>query len=254
MFENALAAGIHKNVNDILMERDNFNGKIVVDLACGDGRTTYVLRSLGAEVRPYDIFPEYSKLDDTPKYADLNEQLPIESESVDFVILQEVMEHLPDQLFALQEISRILKPGGELFLTTPNRSSLVSKFAYLCFESENLRGTPPSAEEGVWGQNETGTRKYYGHLFLIGVQQLRTLAMVAGFRSFRLMKSDRSTSSVALAIPFYVVVLAVSLKAYLRARRKEDDATYRREKWAQFVLNISPRALTNKYLIASLVK
>lgn len=133
-----------------------------MDLACGDGRTTYILRGLGATVKPYDIMPEYCKLDGGAQFANIMEGLPIESESVDMVILQEVIEHLPNHLSALQEISRILKPGGELFITTPNRSSMASKFAYLCFESEILRGTPASAMESVWGggpanENTTGT-------------------------------------------------------------------------------------------------
>lgn len=254
MFEQAAATGIHKNVTDILSCRTDIAGKHVIDLACGDGRTTYLLRSLGATVSPYDILPESYKLEDKARFADFNDPLPIDSESADMVILQEVMEHLPNQLFALQEICRVLKNGGELFLTTPNRSCLVSKFAFLCFESEHLRGTPISAMDSVWGEDETGANKYYAHLFLIGIQQLRTLAMVAGFKSIEVMRSDTSSSSLWLMIPFYPAILLVSTWSLAQYFRKNKHPELRAEKLRQFRLNINPKNLTSKYLIARLVK
>ncbi|ODP35014.1 class I SAM-dependent methyltransferase [Pandoraea sp. ISTKB] len=252
MFEQQLALGIGQNVDRILRERADWSNKTVVDLACGDGRTTYVLRSLGATVKPYDIMPEYCKLDGGAEYANIMDGLPIESASVDVVVLQEVIEHLPNHLAALQEINRILKPGGELFLTTPNRSSMASKFAYLCFESEIIRGTPPSAMESVWG--DAGERKYYGHLFLMGAQQLRTLSMLAGFTSMHVHRSDKSRTSQWLMVPFYPIVYAMSYRAYRRALRKSTCAIYAREKNEQLKLNVDGRILTNKFLIASLKK
>ena len=47
----------------------------------------------------------------------------IESESNqwDYVMVNEVLEHVPDEHLALQEIYRILKPGGILFVFSPNR-------------------------------------------------------------------------------------------------------------------------------------
>lgn len=252
MFEQQLALGIGNNVDRILRMRADWASKTVVDLACGDGRTTYILRSLGATVKPYDIMPEYCKLDGGAQYANIMEGLPIESSSVDVVVLQEVIEHLPNHLAALQEINRILRPGGELFLTTPNRSSLASKFAYLCFESEIIRGTPASAMESVWG--DAGERKYYGHLFLMGAQQLRTLSMLAGFTSMQIHRSDKSRTSQWLMVPFFPAIYAVSYLAFRRAKRKSTSADYVREKREQLKLNINSGILTNKFLIASLKK
>ena len=254
MFEEAQSTGIHENVVRILSSRGGLAGKVVIDLACGDGRTTHLLRSLGAIVRPFDILPDRYKLEDAATFADAGDALPIETGSADIVVLQEVIEHLPNQLFALQEIARILKPDGELFLTTPNRSALVAKLAFTCFESENLRGTPASPYESVWGTDATGLKKYYGHLFLIGIQQLRTLALIAGFRSMKVLRSDASTSSLWLMLPLYPLVLVASLLALGRFYRKERDAVKRREKLAQFRLNVDPVGLTSKYMIVVLRK
>jgi len=44
--------------------------------------------------------------------------IPVESNRFGVVVCTQVLEHLPDPLGALKELARILKPGGELFLTT----------------------------------------------------------------------------------------------------------------------------------------
>ena len=49
------------------------------------------------------------------------EILPAQSESFDFVVCCEVLEHMEvDPMFMLSEVNRVLKTGGTLLLTTPN--------------------------------------------------------------------------------------------------------------------------------------
>lgn len=45
--------------------------------------------------------------------------MPIEDDSFDAVLCTEVLEHLTDPLKALQELTRVLRPGGKLVLTAP---------------------------------------------------------------------------------------------------------------------------------------
>ena len=42
-------------------------------------------------------------------------------EAFDLIVLDNVYEHLPDQKLALQRISAALRPGGVLYILTPNR-------------------------------------------------------------------------------------------------------------------------------------
>jgi SAM-dependent methyltransferase len=51
--------------------------------------------------------------------ADLNKEIPMPDESVDIVISIQVLEHLSNPQQALKELSRVLRPGGHIFLTTP---------------------------------------------------------------------------------------------------------------------------------------
>jgi SAM-dependent methyltransferase len=47
--------------------------------------------------------------------------LPFESGSFDVVILNHVITYIPDQLSALLEIRRVLKPGGICYIALPNK-------------------------------------------------------------------------------------------------------------------------------------
>jgi SAM-dependent methyltransferase len=50
---------------------------------------------------------------------DLTKPLPLDSESFDTVVCSDVLEHIPTPAAAIQEISRVLKPGGVLLLNVP---------------------------------------------------------------------------------------------------------------------------------------
>lgn len=56
------------------------------------------------------------------RHADIGATFPCPDASVDLVIFTEVIEHLYNPAHVLKEISRVLRPGGRLYLTTNNVS------------------------------------------------------------------------------------------------------------------------------------
>jgi 2-polyprenyl-3-methyl-5-hydroxy-6-metoxy-1,4-benzoquinol methylase len=58
--------------------------------------------------------------------ADLNVPLPCADASFDAIISTEVIEHLENPRAVFRELSRLLRPGGSLLLTTPNQESIRS--------------------------------------------------------------------------------------------------------------------------------
>ena len=248
-------------VNDYIRSHGSeFKGKTVVDIPAGLGRTSATLGSVGADVRPYDLFPDAFDLDGVIcEFADLTKELPIESESCDIAIFQEGIEHLADQLFALSEFNRILKDGGRLFITTPNYSSLRAKLAYLLLESEVRNIMPPNELDSLWRprRESKGTRIYFGHIFMIGVLKLRMLGWLAGFRIHKIHHTRVNWTSAALLPFFYPFIWLRNLLTARRAMRrsKSTDEELKRKTFGELrKLATNPKILIDQHLFVELRK
>lgn len=173
-----------KDIKDLLarvlrQKQTELKGKVVIDMPAGNGLTSAMLFDFGSEVLAFDLFPEFFQFQKVEcRAVDLSDVLPLPDQTADWIIFQEGIEHLPDHLKILKECQRVLKPGGRMILTTPNSSNLRSKLAHLLLEAETMKVMPPNEEDSVWAAE--GGRVYFGHLFSIGLQRLRTLARVAG--------------------------------------------------------------------------
>ena len=56
-------------------------------------------------------------------YGDIN-NLPIEDEKFDYVLCTEVLEHVPEPLESMKELTRICKKGGYIIITAPFTSGI----------------------------------------------------------------------------------------------------------------------------------
>ena len=59
------------------------------------------------------------------------EQLPLETHSVDVVYCSEVLEHLYNPDFAVEEFKRVLRSDGKILITTPNLGAWYNRLALL---------------------------------------------------------------------------------------------------------------------------
>lgn len=102
--------------------------KFAVDLGIGTGLFTKILREKGYRVIGIDISDEMLKIAKNRGFEvikhDLNNPLPFEDESIDFVFSMTSIEFLknPENLF--EEVKRVLKKDGEFLLITLNSLSL----------------------------------------------------------------------------------------------------------------------------------
>ncbi len=86
----------------------------VVDIGCG--RKPFQ-KLFPAEANYFGIdFDERTRAD---LVHDLSEPLPLPHGMADVVILSEVIEHVSDPELVVAEAARLLKPGGELYLSAP---------------------------------------------------------------------------------------------------------------------------------------
>ena len=99
----------------------------LLDVGCGSGDWLVSMRELGWEVTGVD-FDENAARVGRQKGLTVNcgalEQQKFASDSFDAVTLNHVIEHVPDPVGTLRECIRILKPGGQLVVFTPNGLSL----------------------------------------------------------------------------------------------------------------------------------
>jgi ubiquinone/menaquinone biosynthesis C-methylase UbiE len=100
-------------------------GRRILDCGCGAGDYVYALQQLGADA--WGIEYSREKLARAPasvsgrvSVGDLH-HIALRDSSVDVALLNEVLEHVPDDRRALREVHRVLRPGGVLLIFSPNR-------------------------------------------------------------------------------------------------------------------------------------
>ncbi len=94
---------------------------LVLDVGCGAGNMIHHLSRYG-QVVGLDIFPKPLLICRGRGYqAQLGDaaHLPYADSSFDLVAVLDVIEHCDDDLLALSECQRVLRPGGLLVLTVP---------------------------------------------------------------------------------------------------------------------------------------
>lgn len=91
-------------------------GRRALDVGCREGHQSRWLESRGYDVTSVDV----EKVYENAEVVDANEPLPYDDESFSLVWCSEVLEHLKTPGSFLQEVDRVLIPGGRIVLTTPN--------------------------------------------------------------------------------------------------------------------------------------
>lgn len=110
------------------------------DLGCGRGE---FLAAVGGGGRGLDFWEENARSAAADARgalaADLNHALPFRDGSLDGATLIEVIEHIVRAERLVDELARVIRPGGWLVLTTPN-------VVHLRYRWRTLTGHPPKQE------------------------------------------------------------------------------------------------------------
>ena len=117
---------IYELVLDALAAR-RCRGRLV-DVGCGTGRFHARARNrfdayVGVDALAHPGFPSDADF----RRADLDrEDLPVDDGAADVVVSIETIEHLENPRRLLREMTRSVRPGGWVIVTTPNQLSLLS--------------------------------------------------------------------------------------------------------------------------------
>lgn len=109
-------------------------GDRVLDMGCGAGRHAFEMYKRGADVMAFDQDPDelatvrewFSAMrDEVPEGAEADAKegdalaLPFGNGEFDRIVAAEVLEHIPADIQAIDELVRVLRPGGTLAVSVP---------------------------------------------------------------------------------------------------------------------------------------
>ncbi|MEH2413099.1 class I SAM-dependent methyltransferase, partial [Nostoc sp.] len=146
---------------------DYVAGKSVLDIACGEGYGCALFASAAKSVVGVDINSEVVEYA-TNEYSTHNnvrflvgscDSVPLPDNSVDVVTSFETIEHHDKHEEMMQEIKRVLKPGGVLIISSPNR---------LTYSDEPKYSNPFHVKELYYDELAALLRRYFGYVEIYG--------------------------------------------------------------------------------------
>ncbi|QNF34995.1 class I SAM-dependent methyltransferase [Adhaeribacter swui] len=117
----------------------------ILDIGAGRGQDLLFAREINNKTELYAVenYPPYIKnLQDnaiTVYNLDIErDKLPFDNESLDIIIVNQVLEHVKDVFWILHEITRVLKKGGHLIVGLPNLASFHNRLLLLLGEQPTI--------------------------------------------------------------------------------------------------------------------
>lgn len=161
--------------------------KTVLDIGCGDGTAAATAapfltghRIVGVDWSQDALGRAHTRLPYTVRGELTDGGLPFRTAAADAVLFSEVIEHLVDPDSALDEIRRVLRPGGHLMLSTPNLAAWYNRALLLAGVQ------PVFSEVSLRAVHGRPGAQVVGHLRLCTARALREFVTAAGFEVVRL--------------------------------------------------------------------
>jgi methionine biosynthesis protein MetW len=155
------------------------SGKVAVELGCGSGQILNDLagrfdQRIGIDISRRRLDKLVGRQTNGWEFreADLNELLPLERESTDVVIANQVIEHIVNPFHFVQEIHRVLRPGKCCVITTPN-IRYIRNIMHIILSGYGPRTAGGNMMDGAWDD---------GHLHYFTHKDLQELFRNVGFR------------------------------------------------------------------------
>lgn len=194
--------GIHQAFWPYFVENTKGEKIKVLDCGAGHGAFTKKLFEAGYDVSACDLFPEIFYYDKVQcKQADVTAKLPFDDQAFDAIVAMEIMEHIQDHEVFFNESNRILKPGGSVYISTPNVLSLKSRIRFM-FTGFFYSFKPLEIT------NYDGLQ----HVASLTLDQYDYLAVKRGFKRAEYSYDKRQTTSVLLLVLYPILWLMSKIK------------------------------------------
>lgn len=212
----------------------------ILDIPCGEGAFTQRLLSRKQEVYSADVINILKADNPNFRIADMNQLLPFESDFFQSVVCIDGIEHIERPFDFIRECRRILIKHGVLILSTPNISSLRSRWRWFLTGHHNKCKTP---------LNEQNPNPLH-HINMISFPEMRYLLHTNGFQ-ITTVTTNRIKPVNYLYLPWIPLSYIATSLVY---RREEKDVLQRERNREILKQTFSLPVLLGETLIVKAIK
>jgi SAM-dependent methyltransferase len=208
--------GTHERVFDIITKDKK---AIIIDVPAGNG--AFLKRLVDnnyTNIYAIDINNNLMFKHSNFICADMTKRLPFKDKEIDTFVCIEGIEHIDEQFSFIEEAHRVLKDGGEIIITTPNISSIRSRWRYF------LTGHHNKCKAPLDEYNPTP----FQHIGMISYPELRYILHTRGFKVEIITSNQIKFVSYIYAICLPLVYLVTSL-VYVKYGKKEGTTKTNKE-------------------------
>ena len=189
--------------------RDLCAGRDVLDVASGEGYGSAILATVARSVVGVELSVE-ATTHAKAAYPEENlefisgdaTQIPLSDATVDVVVSFETLEHLPDQDKFFNEVRRVLRPGGLLIVSTPDRH---------VHSGIGMGVNPFHVHELSYSEFETSLSAHFPNWHILPQRALIGSALLNGtdgLRTYEKRDSETIEATTGLARAVYLIGIA----------------------------------------------
>lgn len=191
----------------------------IIDIPCGNGAFLLRLKDHGfTNIWAVDTQNLVKFSHDKFLVGDMTKKLDLENDSLDTVVCIDGIEHIRNQDAFIGEVRRVLKPGSQLIISTPNISSLRSRWKWF------TTGHHHKCDAPLDENNPTPLH----HVAMISFPELRYLLHTHGLKIVS-VKTNQCKFASWLFLPFVPFVYLMTSMAYKKAARRDHTSQINRE-------------------------
>ncbi|KAA2212007.1 class I SAM-dependent methyltransferase [Teichococcus oryzae] len=202
-----------EHLHRYFLARTLCRGRDVLDIACGEGYGSALMAQAARSVLGVDVSAEavshaaqvYARSNLRYEHGDAR-SIPLPDQSVDMVVSFETLEHFFEHDRFLEEVRRVLRPGGLLLLSSPERD---------VYSPPGSTANPYHVNELSRPEFERLLRRHFGHIQIMSQRPMLGSALVAddgedlaGTLTFEKRGPQHYEASHGLPRPPYLLALA----------------------------------------------
>lgn len=146
-YESAATRHEIRRLHEAILTQVPPNAQLILDVGCGNGwvaqhfstKDVHLISMDISKNNPTRVMQQFPGHNHSGLVADVF-HLPIKKNSIDCIIASEIIEHVPDPKLFIQKLLEVLKPGGQLIISTPYKEKIEY---YLCVHCNKM--TPKNA-------------------------------------------------------------------------------------------------------------